>query len=323
MIIMPNIDQHIWNLEYATVDILQEFQQTGSITISLNNEGPDADELGLYKLLDYMCRQFNIDKKLVRIHTANLLEQHSEYKILTTAPIWFVNSAQTFVKNNDFTKKNFNNIKHFGLFIGRSNWHRLWLAAELFNKYSTQTLQTFLYNPNSDFHKSHLGFDKLVNQLPMCDLESVSRLIASAPIELDSVDNFPIVNPAHLAIAQYYHSFLIELVCETYTSGNSFFPTEKTWRPIICKTPFITQGPVDFLKNLKRLGFKTFSQYWDESYDEDGLVLGTKTILNNVERLSKMSDTELQSMYNDMTPILEHNYALMLELNSKSFNIFQ
>lgn len=323
MITMPNIDQHIWNLEYATVDILQEFQQKGSITINLNNEGPDANELGLYKLLDYVCSQFNIDKKLVRIHTGNLLEQHSEYKILTIAPICFVNNAQTFAKNNDFTKKNFDNIKHFGLFIGRSNWHRLWLAAELFNKYRTQTLQTFLYDPNSDFHKSHLGFDKLINQLSICDLESVSKLIASAPIELDPVDNFPIVNPANLAIAQHYHSFLIELVCETYTSGNSFFPTEKTWRPIICKTPFIIRGPVNFLKNLKRLGFKTFEKYWDESYDEDGGILGTQRILKNVEHLSKLPNNELQSMYNDMTPILEHNYALMLELNSKSFNIFQ
>ena len=62
MIIMPNIDQHIWNLEFLTVDIVQEFQKNGKVVIDLNHEGPDANELGLYTILDYITKKFNIDK---------------------------------------------------------------------------------------------------------------------------------------------------------------------------------------------------------------------------------------------------------------------
>jgi hypothetical protein len=77
------------------------------------------------------------------------------------------------------------------------------------------------------------------------------------------------------------------------------------------------------LKNLKKLGFKTFSDYWDESYDEDGQILGTQRILDNVSRLSKLTGQELHSMYIDMLPILNHNYNTMMEMDSKSFDIFK
>lgn len=323
MITMPNIDQHIWNIEFLIVDVINEFRQHGSVTIDLNSEGPDNSELGLYKLLDYVCDNYGIAKNLITIKTRNLLEQHPEYQIQISEPL-YVKDAQAFAKNNDFTHKDFNNIKHFGLFVGRSNWQRLWVSAELFSKYCDQTLQTFLYNPNNDFHKAHLGFDRLINELQgQCDFESLTKLVSASPVVIETVNEFPIIAPAHFNIAKIYHRFLIEIVCETYTSGSSFYPTEKTWRPLVCKTPFITQGPVDFLKNLRKLGFKTFSAWWDESYDEDGQILGTKRILNNIKRLSKMTNAELQSMYNDMKPTLEHNYVVMLEMNSKSFDIFR
>jgi len=323
MITMPNIDQHIWDLEFLTVDLLKEIQTNGRAVINLNSEGPDAEELGLYKLLDHICSSYNIDKQLITIRTRNLLESHPKYQIVINEPL-YVQSAQDFANKHDYTHKDFDQIKHFGLFVGRSNWQRLWVSAEMFDRYQSKTLQTFLYDALSDFHKSHLGFDRLVNELQgNCNFEAITKLVSVAPIELESINQFPIVTPAHFGVAKYYSKFLIELVCETYTSGNSFYPTEKTWRPLICKTPFIIQGPVGFLKNLRKLGFKTFSNYWNEGYDEDGQISGTKLILDTVERLSEMSSSELQSMYNDMIPVLEHNYARMLELNTKSFDIFK
>lgn len=320
---MPNIDQYIWNAEFLVVDIIKEFQQSGRIVIDLNNEGPDAKELGLYKLLDFVCEKFNIDKKLITIKTRNLLEAHADYEIVINGPL-YVKETQVLARSNDYTHKNFDNIKHFGLFIGRSNWQRLWVSAEVFSKYRSQCVQTFLYDCKSDFHKPNLGVDRLINELQgNCDYEAITKLISSSPISVESVNHFPIITPSHFNIAKKYHEFLIEIVCETYTSGNSFYPTEKTWRPIVCKTPMIIQGPINFLKNLKKLGFKTFSQYWDESYDEDGQILGTKRILNNINRLSKMDSIQLQMMYTDMTPILNHNYNLMMELQPESFDIFK
>jgi len=59
---------------------------------------------------------------------------------------------------------------------------------------------------------------------------------------------------------------------------------------------------------LKKEGFKTFSEFWDESYDD---------IIDNTERmeaiclllkdLSKLSKPEWFRLYLRMKPILEHN----------------
>jgi hypothetical protein len=322
MIIMPNIDQHIWNLEFLTVDIVQEFQKNGKVVIDLNHEGPDANELGLYTILDYITKKFNIDKKLICIQTCNLLENHMDYQIIKRNPL-YVPEVQEFISHHNYTKKDFYQIKHFGLFIGRSNWQRFWISAEIFGQYRDKTLQTFLYDPINDFHKDHLGFDRLYTETrAQCNLSFMSQLLSQSPVRIDFVDKFPIVTPAHFEISKHYHKFLIEIVCETYTAGQSFYPTEKIWRPIACQTPFMIQGPVNFLQNLHKLGFKTFHQWWDESYDEDGGLLGIRTILRNIERLSKMSAAELESMYDNMKPVLEHNYNVLIGLNSKSFEIF-
>lgn len=324
MITMPNIDQHIWNIEFLILNALAEYQQHGEITIDLNNEGPDAAELDLYNLLDHLCHKFNIDKKLVKIKTRNLLEQHSNYQIVKDSPLNFVKEVQTFAAGNKFAPKQFDTIKHFGLFVSRSNWQRLWLSAEMFDKFKNQTLQTFLYNPQDDYHKPHLGFDRLVHELHgHYNFISVSKLVESAPVTLDHIEQFPILTPKHFDISKHYHRFFIDIVCETFTAGRSFFPTEKTWRPIVCKTPFMIQGPVGFLENLRRIGLKTFNHFWDESYDEDGGIIGIKTILRNIQTLHSLSQKELQTMYHHMLPILDHNYNTVMNMTNKVFDVFK
>jgi hypothetical protein len=79
------------------------------------------------------------------------------------------------------------------------------------------------------------------------------------------------------------------------------------------------QGPAGFLSNLKRLGFRTFSDYWDESYDEDGGMNAIQTIQRNIDMLSNKSITDLNMLYNDMLPILKHNQDVFLELTETKF----
>ena len=64
-----------------------------------------------------------------------------------------------------------------------------------------------------------------------------------------------------------YSRSKIELVTETET--NFFFITEKTIKPIRAGIPFVIVGCRHYLKKLKQLGFKTFSPYIDESYDNE------------------------------------------------------
>ena len=84
--------------------------------------------------------------------------------------------------------------------------------------------------------------------------------------------------------------------------------SEKTLNAIINHRPFLLVGPPGTLSMLKEMGFKTFDQWWDESYD---------SVIHNTDRLAKIcsiidyinsfSVSELKSMYNDMINILIHN----------------
>jgi hypothetical protein len=69
------------------------------------------------------------------------------------------------------------------------------------------------------------------------------------------------------SLLQFYNDFQIEIVAETVTLGESFFPTEKTVRPIMGSKPFITYAPVNYLANLRNIGFQTFDSIWSEDYD--------------------------------------------------------
>lgn len=101
------------------------------------------------------------------------------------------------------------------------------------------------------------------------------------------------------------------------------FLSEKSAKSFYAKRPFVVVSGPYTLKRIQSFGFKTFGDFWDESYDEDGQILGTKTILNNINRLSKLSVDDLQCMYSDMMPILDHNYNVMMKMNSNSFKIFK
>jgi hypothetical protein len=72
----------------------------------------------------------------------------------------------------------------------------------------------------------------------------------------------------NLSLLKFYNQFQIEIVAETMCAGTTFFPTEKTFRPITGRRPILVFGPIHFLNNLRGLGFRTYSECWDESYDQ-------------------------------------------------------
>ena len=315
MITIPNIDGKIWNLEQHTIDIVDCVIKQQPVLITLNNEGPDANELGLYSLLDNICSRYNYPKTNITIITCNQLESHPEYHIKINPPL-YIRSAQTFASQIQLPTKTFENeFKHFGLFVGRSNWLRLWLGSYLHKHYLSKTTLTFHYDSTLDFHLDHLGLDDLVkfNARQIKDLDPI-QLIAKCPIVDQAVESYPILTPAHFNISKIYHTFFLEIVCETYCKGNSFYPTEKIWRPIINRTPFIVQGPKDYIKNLHRLGFKTFSNWFDESHSQDEYHYQPVGICATLDRLAMYTISELEGIYIDMSDILEHNYHVMMSL---------
>jgi hypothetical protein len=91
------------------------------------------------------------------------------------------------------------------------------------------------------------------------------------PIELDTqlTSNKTSFNVSSTFKKELFLNSCINIVTETSFENNELFVSEKVLKPILMFQPFIMLGPYHYLKHIKeRYGFKTFSEFWDESYDE-------------------------------------------------------
>jgi len=312
MINLINKDRFIYDIEYKVCEIIKEYQDTGRIVLSLNEEGLCLERSGFYKFLDHLCNTINIDKSLITIHTHNILEQHEFYNIKTSTSHWFNMTKNVIPKNYTPTKDT--ELKTIGCFVGKINWNRLILLAYLNENFKEQSLLTCHYRKD-DAQKRQSELTEL-NFYAADELITCVKFLEQCPLIVnETFSKYTIGPPEHLNILNEYYRFFAELVIETYVMGNTFFPTEKTIRPIIAKTPFVIMGPKNYLSNLKKLGFKTFSRWWDESYDYCEGVHRINEIKKVIETIMSWPQERLKQVLNEMENVLEYNRNLYLETN--------
>lgn len=310
-------DGKIRNIEQAIIDIVKTMQTDGYARITLQSEGPCCEHVGLYSLLDRICEQFNFDKRRISIHTPNLLESHPEYYICYNFNFWELKNSISNSQQYTNIEKVFDaDFKHFGSFVGHSNKYRLQTGCHLHNRYPDKIIQSYHCTPTDPYHREYIGLEDMMFTNTF-GIDTAYEFIKQAPIVLDEINSFPILQPANLNILKFYPKFFVEIVNLTFFSGNTFYVDEKIWRPMLALTPFMVQGPANLIKNLRRIGFKTFHQWWDEGYSEDPDDCQVAYILSNTDQLSRLSIWELQAMYQDMMPTLEHNRNLLLSLTKE------
>jgi hypothetical protein len=119
---------------------------------------------------------------------------------------------------------------------------------------------------------------------------------------------------------EMWESTYFSLVAETSIMHESIFLTEKVVRPMIYFHPFIVYGSPGTLYELKNLGFKTFPEFFDESYDEEtNDIARLNLIIDNVERLCKMSIDDLHKLYLSVENKLIYNRNLLVDMNKKYY----
>jgi hypothetical protein len=104
------------------------------------------------------------------------------------------------------------------------------------------------------------------------------------------------------------HSFL-NLVAESVFDYPYPYLSEKTFKCVWELTPFIIIGAPRSLQQLKILGFQTFDQWIDESYDQiDHPAQRLEAIFDVIDTVSNWSLDHCQEVYNQMSSTLNHNY---------------
>jgi hypothetical protein len=328
-------DTYLKNEQEWMSRIVDAAHRFDNVIISMN-EGPALEELNyrgknFLQILKELCVINRWEQSKFQFQNMNLIQDKSLWPSIKLKPL-----AGHFLSIQNASLIISKSIeKPFGMFVGRSSWDRLWLASYLFFNYpalAKQTYRNYLDNPNSMIN---LDLDRLfwqassANKLNKNLINMFMNFISSLPQLLsDSHKNITHIQwnsgAVDKEILSWYNNIFVDIVCEKMITGQTFFPTEKTARPLATKTPFLIMAAPNYIKNLRRLGFRTFGQFWDEGYDYQRGVQRLESIQRIIDDLAKMDKAQLENVYQEMLPILDHNHDVYKALTGeKILSIFK
>lgn len=136
-----------------------------------------------------------------------------------------------------------------------------------------------------------------------------------------SKDNVPLTtsnsSQGYSDNSSIYDQSQVSYICETWEPkqfSEHTFITEKTYRSILNRHPFVIQGPNGILADLKSKGFKTFSPFIDENYenDIDLTISAAKSLLQAVNDYPSQIEE-----------IVEHNYKNLHNLAQEQLTMLE
>jgi len=226
---------------------LATVQSTDYVCFDTGAEGISLEHSGILNFINQWVKTSGHPLTRVVINSPNVYEK-TKYRNINLSDNHFLQLSGHYytdeVPDVDPTSTK------FGFFVGRHTNDRNQIAKDIVEKYQSNFVMSIMktvYNP-SPWHES------------LCKITSIDNMFVR--------DQYTGKVDTNLSLLTFYNQFQIELVAETMCSGITFFPTEKTFRPITGRRPFLIFGPIHFLNNLRGLGFRTYSECWDESYDQ-------------------------------------------------------
>lgn len=240
---------------------LSDPQET--LVLDICGEGPSLSRLGVIDMVLAHCKQTQRDPNRVYISRWSNPAEPIPFQRTGRSDIsHFYWGSERYWPDKAITCKHDNT---WGFFMGRPTIPRLLLIQTLVegrDALLSRMLGGAVPKPHGvNLDAAEFG-DRadLVEWYATCDIDSLD----GATIR----DQYNAEKNTNRSLLDHYHRFHIELVAESYLYGETFFPTEKTVRPLAAGKPMIVMGPRHFLRRLKEQGFRTWDNFWDESYDE-------------------------------------------------------
>lgn len=306
----------------AVVTLVKE--KKGYILVTLLYEG-FLDDLFLKGLADYFSSKHIPLSQIVYVSNCangqavyksfckrnNLIpEMHMEY-----LPIFRIDKTDLeLILNADISYSTATKKKLFLCFNRRHTDHRVLFYImmskfQLINKcfYSMNKQQpesNYQFIDNARYHSSkHKEFH--ISEKDIVEADAGLPLI----LDTDNFSRYPMENGFD-GVKPFYDDSYINIVMETYFFSDIIHITEKTYKPIAFMQPFIMLAAPNGLKHIKDMGFKTFGQFWDESYDgETDHTIRFLKITQLVRKIADWSQEKLDKFVYDVQPILEFNRA--------------
>lgn len=174
---------------------------------------------------------------------------------------------------------------------------------------------TFMFDNNDKNYLMQKGKQNIANMLP---IEIKPNRDASGFHQCHA--------PQHPDFYQVFYDSYFDVITETsagfyvpFSWWKDLFFTEKLWRSILYKRPFLLIGDYKALEKLKELGFRTFDNIlFDESYDNiKDPEMRTQAVLDQVSNIcSNLTIKQLHELINtpNVKSVVENNYFLINKL---------
>ena len=291
-----------WNTEILACKIAQNSNE--KIILDLKHEGWDIVENGIEQKVKIICDELKIPYTQIEFRSCDRLCKAKTFKHKNTNELLnffarFFQQDIQIVLPNKF---------QYGLFCGRASNERLYAFYHHKNwKYSNKGKASMHLDVNdvpevtSDYAEFIIEYNKkwkeLCKILPYSDVSHYMK----PPLRRQSEDKNLWNN--------IYKDIAIEIVCETNTTPDTFFMTEKIIRPIAYGKLFLVIGSPNFELNLKHIGFDIFDDIIDKNYDKESSYMRVDNVFQSLEKfLSNPIDIEA------LLPRLEANKKVLNKL---------
>jgi len=228
---------------------------------------------------------------------------------------FFLEIMKPVARKYEIKTRNFK--KHFScLCRGTPRNHRYGIVYDLWNNGldNQGAVSCGRYENLQESKKSNWVSDTVETESFMSNFldweKNKESFINSLPIEYDNRVN------AHWNVeyneASIFDDNFLWVASETKKVHNGVYITEKTWKAIAYGSPFVINGDNGSLQYLKDMGFKTFNEYWDESYDEVDNIEKIKRITGIIKNICGKDLDQINDLYKSMIPILQHNQKILI-----------
>lgn len=280
-----NIDDEILkNLTYSLYDVGINFLKKSNLRAALN--------------------QLSIYDQVILLHSEKHSDNLEKYKSAGYIGVYYWAHAVIakdwfrFAKNDSRLKRcQDHRHKHLFLIYNRdwqgSREYRLKFAEMLYNNNLLKDCNTLL---RKDIDPTTFSFNNI--ELKPTGFEFVNAYNHNTYDSHASADYIP----------EDFVNSTFSIVLETLFDDNRIHLTEKILKAIACGHPFILAGTCGSLRYLKSYGFKTFSPWIDESYDDEpNSVVRLQKIIQTMKHIQSMSSDSLRELTKAVYEIAEYN----------------
>ena len=338
--IAVEFDGDCWNRPQHFQQQLNQHPLGEPLVLDLRSEGPSLAELGITNVINDWLKDRNQSPDMVYVTKwSNPVEFVPYQRIKCSKLSHFFFMSRDYWKHEQPTlAQQLQYDRPFGIFIGRLTLSRAAILYKLLPKrtdsISDQIFASLMQHATpfpwklSNDHRHNL--ENISDWLPLNQQVNMFEWFNSNPIS--SVDSKNIRdqynNPmgwvdTNTSLLEHYNRFAVEIVCETYTLGNTFFPTEKTIRPLMAAKPILVYGPQYYLARLRSLGFHTYSDLWDESYDLYQGPTRWALMRESMNRLSECSRADQPEVLTQAHEIAMHNRQHLDKIVNLQIDLFK